>query len=97
MRKLFFFIMLLSFIDAAATAVGIKCGYIHEGNPVIGSLVMKAPIFASIAAFIISAMLLSLIYSFRNRICWINNGLLLILVVKSSVVLLHLVFIVPVL
>ncbi len=89
MKKMLFINIILSIIDAGATAVGIKIGYIREANPIIGGFILRAPTTVSFLVCLSSVFLLLLIYAYRHRMRWIKYGLLLILAVKILVVCLH--------
>lgn len=93
MKKLFAGVLILTLIDAMATAVGVKYKYLEEANPFIRELVDYRPAASCIAACVLAGLLLFFIYVLRHRIFWIRYALSGLFIIKIGLAALHFILI----
>lgn len=90
MKSIFIGIYLLTVFDAAATAIGIKQGYLNEANPLLRELVSTMPAVSCTCLCLLVGLFLLFLYRLRNRIRWLGYALSAILLVKMVVFGMHL-------
>lgn len=67
MRRLILAVMLLTLLDAACTAVGIRLGLIAEWNPLLRAAVQRAPVWAGAASCAYTGVFMALVRRFGPR------------------------------
>jgi hypothetical protein len=92
MKRLFICVFILTLLDGAATAAGIRLGYLEEANPVIGSLADTQPFITCFGVCLFVGVLLLILYILRNRIRWMGYAISAVLVVKTALVFIHIFF-----
>ena len=92
-RSLVLISLMLSLGDAVCTAGGITMGLISEGNALLRPLADSRPIAASLAAFVYTGILLSVVYKLGMRCRFTVPLLIGVCIVKLAVMGIHLVWI----
>lgn len=92
MKKIFMCVFTLTIFDAAATAVGVKLGYLKEANPLIVRMMDMQPFITGLAICFATGLLLLALYKLENRIWWLKYAMSGILIVKSAIVCLHIAY-----
>ena len=93
MKRLFTGVFILTLLDAAATAAGIRLGYLEEANPAIRELADARPFMTCFGACIAAGALLLLLYKLRDRVRWMKTAMSTILITKSALVCIHVFFV----
>jgi hypothetical protein len=86
----YYLIFLLTFFDVLFTAIGIRSGFIEEGNPLLKSFVEYSLELSMISVLLIIAIILIFLYRVRNKIGWLSYALCGIISVKVFVIGMHL-------
>lgn len=92
MKKLFISVFVLTLLDAAATAAGIRLGYLEEVNPVFRGLAGARPFMTCFDACLAAGALLLVLYKLRNRVHWMRTAMSAVLIIKSVLVCIHIFF-----
>ena len=83
----------MTLLDTAATAAGIRLGYLEEANPVIRGLADARPLVTCFGACLVAGALLLVLYKLRNRVRWMKTAMSTILILKSALVCIHVFFV----
>jgi hypothetical protein len=84
-------IFILTVGDAFFSAFEVKRGWMTEGNLLIRDAVMSYPIeTGAIIAFVVGLILLG-VWQIRHKIAWLRNAMISVMVVKSGIIVYHLV------
>jgi hypothetical protein len=92
MKKLLLGILALTLLDAAATAAGVRLGYLEEVNPLLYGSMNRHPFISSLLICLVTAMLLYLLYKLRTRVNWLKYAMSGVLAIKSAIVCLHIIY-----
>ena len=89
-------IFILSMLDVVLTYIGIKTGYIAEGNPLLESIFHFSPELASAFVLVFIGIVLYFIYKYGERFRYIKQGIAAMLIIKVVVMAAHVGWIVQV-
>ena len=87
---IYYIIYLLTILDIAFTATGLKLGVIEEGNPIMNYFIESSIELTTFCVLAYVGIALVFIYKASPKIRWLNTALAGLSSVKVYIVVLHL-------